>query len=172
MRILKKKNLLFVKTGSITHPKLICKKGEVKITHPNCKHSKPQLTDIMVKFYWTKYEKRIKKLRNHSFHYGKLCEDPSCIWMKRESHNKRGAEYPCSQLYAHGTEQQVLSLSNGAQNSMLWAQLAFTSPQELPLGLLHPKKVLMVCSWLVTEEWLYYPLTAVSTAATKGSCWV
>lgn len=48
--------------------------------------------------------------------------------------NNGGKEYLFSQLYAHGTEQQVLSMSNGAQNSLLWAQLAFTSPQELPPG--------------------------------------
>lgn len=64
------------------------------------------------------------------------CKDLSCVWMKHESDcNKGGKEYLFSQLYAHGTEQQVLSMSNGAQNSLLWAQLPFTSPQELPPGL-------------------------------------
>lgn len=79
--------------------------------------------------------------------------------MKHESDcNKGGKGYLFSQLYAHGTEQQVLSMSNGAQNSLLWAQLAFTSPQELPPGPLNLRKVLMICSWPVTEERLYYPL--------------
>lgn len=158
------------------HPSNTClfvKKEKKKPQHPKSEHSKPELTDIIVKFYCTKNEKQIKKPRNHSFHYRNQCKDPSCPWMKCESHyNKSSAEYVFSQLYAHGTEQQVLSMSNGAQNSMLWAQLAFTSPQELPPGPLHPRKVLMICSWLVTEKWLYSPLTAVSTAATKGSCWV
>lgn len=67
--------------------------------------------------------------------------------MKHESdYNKGGKEYLFNQLNAHGTEQQVLSMSNGAQNSLLRAQLAFTSLQELPLGPLNLRKVLMIFS--------------------------